>query len=172
MVQLFLPQIVSRTDLNQIRKLPEVVHIPSCFESLRYIYFTFYHQTTPRIQDGYAMRKGHVLYRTGRVKIPAAIYIFGFEYAQFNELYADRQSPTSNNIHCRALHGPKFHGPARPVLHTARPGPARFYFCVTKPGPARSLFRPGPARYVFSHRGPARPVHIFTQWFILPNTDK
>jgi hypothetical protein len=67
------------------------------------------------------------------------------------------------------------HGPARPG--PARPGPARFYFCVTKPGPALPVAffgpaRPGPARYVFSHRGPARPVHIFTQWFILPNTDK
>mgnify|MGYP003498057908 CR=1 FL=1 len=58
-------------------------------------------------------------------------------------------------VNTRALHGPEFRGPARPVRLTARPGLARFFFYTSQPGPWPA--RPGPARLCFPHCGPDRP---------------
>ena len=63
----------------------------------------------------------------------------------------------------RALHGPEFRGPARPVKVTARPGLARFFFYTSQPGPARPVARqarPGPFVFSTLRPGPARPANL------------
>jgi hypothetical protein len=60
-----------------------------------------------------------------------------------------------------ALHRPKFHGQAWPVLRTARSGLVRLLFYIPRPGPTHSLFRPA-RTFVFSAIV-AWPVHILIQ---------
>ena len=64
------------------------------------------------------------------------------------------------SIKTRALHGPEFRGPARPVKVTARPGLARFFFHTSQPGPALPVARP-PGTSQPGSPGPARPVCVF-----------
>jgi hypothetical protein len=68
-----------------------------------------------------------------------------------------RHTPSVRHCDIRALHGPKFHGPARPGPCFTRPGPFLFLRYKARPGPARSLFRPGPARPVMFSAIVARP---------------